>query len=37
MPPAGIETSIQAIERMQTYALDRTVTLIITNYICEIE
>jgi len=36
MPPVGIETSIQAIERMQNYALDHTATFIITNNICEI-
>jgi hypothetical protein len=37
MPPAGIETAIPAIERMQNYALDLTATWISTNDICEIE
>ena len=37
MPPAGIETAIQETERMQTYTVDPTATLIVTNDICEIE
>jgi len=37
MPPAGIETAIPAIERVQNYSLDCTATWISTNDICEIK
>jgi len=37
MLPAGIESAIPPIERMQNYALYRTATWISTNDICETE